>query len=47
MSHSELDEILKRVESDKRFEETAAKWLQRIIAGAGVYLVILLVGELL
>jgi hypothetical protein len=47
MSHSELEEILRRVDDDKRFEETAAKWLQRICAGAGVYLVVMLLGELL
>jgi hypothetical protein len=47
MTHSELEEILERVEEDRRFEANAAKWLQRICAGAGIYLVFLLVGELL
>jgi hypothetical protein len=47
MTHSELEAILERVEEDRRFEERAARWLQRICAGAGIYLVFLLVGELL
>ena len=43
MSHFELDELKARVD----FEEQAALWLQRAVGFAGIFVLILLLGELL
>jgi hypothetical protein len=43
MTHADYEAILARVE----FEERAALWLQRAIAFAGVFVLVLLLGELI
>jgi hypothetical protein len=43
MSHSDYEALKARVD----FEETAALWCQRLVGFAGIFVLILLLGELL